>query len=91
MTRSRVSATMRTASVPYRMRKREILLTLMADWLKCACTSGNNSTVECNLPKVEVAGSNPVSRSKFQNNRARYSLKSRSWQWNLQNRQSGLG
>ena len=26
-------------------------------------TSGNNSVVECNLAKVEVAGSNPVSRS----------------------------
>ncbi len=25
--------------------------------------SGNNSGVECNLAKVEVAGSNPVSRS----------------------------
>ena len=27
-------------------------------------TRGNNSAVECNLAKVEVAGSNPVSRSK---------------------------
>ena len=27
-------------------------------------TSGNNSVVECDLAKVEVAGSNPVSRSK---------------------------
>jgi hypothetical protein len=27
--------------------------------------SGNNSVVECNLAKVEVAGSNPVSRSSF--------------------------
>ena len=26
---------------------------------------GSNSVVECNLAKVEVAGSNPVSRSKF--------------------------
>ena len=26
---------------------------------------GNNSVVECNLAKVEVAGSNPVSRSKL--------------------------
>ncbi len=26
--------------------------------------SGNNSVVECDLAKVEVAGSNPVSRSK---------------------------
>ena len=28
--------------------------------------SGNNSVVECDLAKVEVAGSNPVSRSNFQ-------------------------
>ena len=27
--------------------------------------SGNNSVVECDLAKVEVAGSNPVSRSTF--------------------------
>ena len=27
-------------------------------------TCGNNSAVECNLAKVEVAGSNPVSRSR---------------------------
>ena len=26
---------------------------------------GNNSVVECDLAKVEVAGSNPVSRSSF--------------------------
>ena len=29
------------------------------NWLQ----SGNNSVVECDLAKVEVAGSNPVSRS----------------------------
>jgi hypothetical protein len=33
----------------------------------CCCigcwASGNNSVVECDLAKVEVAGSNPVSRS----------------------------
>jgi hypothetical protein len=28
--------------------------------------SGSNSAVECDLAKVEVAGSNPVSRSKVQ-------------------------
>ena len=28
---------------------------------------GNNSVVECDLAKVEVAGSNPVSRSSFLN------------------------
>ena len=27
------------------------------------CAGGNNSVVECDLAKVEVAGSNPVSRS----------------------------
>ena len=27
------------------------------------CRRGNNSVVECDLAKVEVAGSNPVSRS----------------------------
>lgn len=27
-------------------------------------TCGNNSVVECNLAKVEVVGSNPISRSK---------------------------
>ena len=26
--------------------------------------SGSNSVVECQLPKLDVAGSNPVSRSK---------------------------
>ena len=29
--------------------------------------SGSNSAVECDLAKVEVAGSNPVSRSIFPN------------------------
>jgi hypothetical protein len=33
--------------------------------------SGTNSVVECNLAKVEVASSNLVSRSKFDNNDAR--------------------
>jgi hypothetical protein len=34
-------------------------------WIRhLACEpSGNNSVVECDLAKVEVAGSNPVSRS----------------------------
>jgi hypothetical protein len=27
--------------------------------------SGSNSAVECQLPKLDVAGSNPVSRSIF--------------------------
>jgi hypothetical protein len=31
---------------------------------KFGLASGNNSVVECNLAKVEVAGPNPVSRSK---------------------------
>jgi hypothetical protein len=33
--------------------------------LRLRSTSGNNSVVECDLAKVEVAGSNPVSRSIF--------------------------
>jgi hypothetical protein len=32
-------------------------------------TSGSNSAVECDLAKVEVAGSNPVSRSRVSNPR----------------------
>ena len=32
--------------------------------IKRGSLSGNNSVVECDLAKVEVAGSNPVSRSK---------------------------
>ncbi len=32
--------------------------------IKKSSLSGNNSVVECDLAKVEVAGSNPVSRSK---------------------------
>ena len=31
----------------------------------CFGVCGNNSVVECDLAKVEVAGSNPVSRSSF--------------------------
>ena len=33
--------------------------------MKTSAVSGNNSVVECNLAKVDVAGSNPVSRSIF--------------------------
>ena len=33
--------------------------------MKMGLLSGNNSVVECDLAKVEVAGSNPVSRSIF--------------------------
>ena len=32
-------------------------------WYFIGLQSGNNSVVECDLAKVEVAGSNPVSRS----------------------------
>jgi hypothetical protein len=32
---------------------------------KMSPLSGSNSVVECDLAKVEVAGSNPVSRSKY--------------------------
>jgi hypothetical protein len=34
-------------------------------FMKMRLLSGNNSVVECDLAKVEVAGSNPVSRSIF--------------------------
>ncbi len=34
--------------------------------------SGSNSVVECDLAKVEVAGSNPVSRSKSARKFSRY-------------------
>ena len=40
-------------------RNRLILL-----YLKCQL-SGSNSVVECQLPKLDVAGSSPVSRSNF--------------------------
>ncbi len=33
--------------------------------VKSKRSSGSNSVVECDLAKVEVAGSNPVSRSRF--------------------------
>ena len=36
--------------------------------------SGSNSVVECDLAKVEVAGSNPVSRSKFDEQRPAQAL-----------------
>ncbi len=29
----------------------------------CTVSGGSNSVVECQLPKLDVAGSNPVSRS----------------------------
>ena len=43
---------------------------MLAQWMGLCYTSqtvpgGNNSVVECDLAKVEVAGSNPVSRSNF--------------------------
>ena len=41
--------------------------------------SGNNSVVECDLAQVEVAGSNPVSRSIFLYARGRRSLRSVAW------------
>ena len=40
--------------------------------------SGNNSVVECNLAKVEVAGSNPVSRSIFYERRHSQVVRQRS-------------
>src|SRR5204863_5049172 len=44
-------------------------------------SSGNNSVVECDLAKVEVAGSNPVSRSNFRSHGLRASD---GWQPSLQ-------
>ena len=35
-------------------------------WIESHVPSGSNSAVECDLAKVEVAGSNPVSRSRNQ-------------------------
>ncbi len=43
---------------------RQIVLLYIHPLARRARLSGNNSVVECNLAKVEVAGSNPVSRSK---------------------------
>ena len=40
---------------------RSLVRSVEFNWLQ----SGNNSVVECDLAKVEVAGSNPVSRSNF--------------------------
>ena len=45
------------------MEKREILVTMVSDEADVNEKRGRNSTVECNLPKVEVAGSSPVARS----------------------------
>ena len=36
---------------------------LPSNYKQLLLLSGNNSVVECDLAKVEVAGSNPVSRS----------------------------
>ncbi len=36
---------------------------------------GTNSVVECNLAKVEVVGSNPMSRSKMPNENGRFERK----------------
>ena len=40
-----------------------MLMAERAVWYFRGSASGNNSVVECDLAKVEVAGSNPVSRS----------------------------
>ena len=41
---------------------------LPSNYKQLLLLSGNNSVVECDLAKVEVAGSNPVSRSTLINN-----------------------
>ena len=40
-------------------------LFVVVKWYFAVLTSGSNSVVECQLPKLDVAGSNPVSRSIF--------------------------
>jgi hypothetical protein len=45
--------------------QRRLLLSDRLVWYFRTSLSGNNSVVECDLAKVEVAGSNPVSRSIF--------------------------
>ena len=45
--------------------RRGVLMANPAVWYFKGPASGNNSVVECDLAKVEVAGSNPVSRSNF--------------------------
>ena len=40
-------------------------LDITRESIKMTLSCGSNSVVECDLAKVEVAGSNPVSRSKF--------------------------
>ena len=52
-------------------KKAEIWLTPVGHLVYSYKLRGNNSAVECNLAKVEVAGSNPVSRSTPEFNRPR--------------------
>jgi hypothetical protein len=42
---------------------RRLTLHFQHDIITAGSLSGSNSVVECDLAKVEVAGSNPVSRS----------------------------
>ena len=44
-------------------------------------SSGNNSVVECNLAKVEVGGSNPLSRSIFLSDFPELTHLGRSFRW----------
>ena len=50
---------------PISVKRRRLLPSDRLVWYFQNSLSGNNSVVECDLAKVEVAGSNPVSRSKF--------------------------
>ena len=45
------------------MRSSSAVDTIISIWYDFNALSGSNSVVECNLAKVDVAGSNPVSRS----------------------------
>ena len=54
-----------TGCVQRRCGARAPCVKLTCVWYVNGLQSGNNSVVECDLAKVEVAGSNPVSRSNF--------------------------
>ena len=47
-----------------------MIIVIKSSWVKLYLfhnNCGNNSVVECNLAKVEVVGSNPISRSRVDN------------------------
>ena len=54
------------ASATCRIAKKRLVDRKNFGRIESVSPSGSNSAVECDLAKVEVAGSNPVSRSKVQ-------------------------